>query len=339
MVGMNHLVIARGTTPPASDSDWAMLPVENLGAHTPIIANQQPEVMVYGQQGPTAQGARTIERGATGALNTYVIDRGLQLPLDATFGPAEVTEIVPGAWEYVYETESTLSPVDLCTQVAREFSVGGLDRDTFPGGQVESMVLSQGLAATGAGTSSDGLARAVFNMQYRPRATGVPNHLPAYVPPMFFSNADFLLSLGPDLDNLGEECLTEWALTYPTGWAENPCISTVGRDRGTRGTLPAPTIAQAWNYKHRDYYDAWTEGTVLAQRAKWEPTGAVYITGTTKPSVTVDIAAFRFTGEVPTESSSESTKQSIPAEVLHNGTDPMIRITVVSGEEPYEEES
>ena len=61
MVGMNHLVIGReATDATAPSSGWQMLPVENLGQHTPIIANQQPDVMIYGQQGPTASGARFI---------------------------------------------------------------------------------------------------------------------------------------------------------------------------------------------------------------------------------------------------------------------------------------
>jgi len=318
-----------------------MIPVENLGQHTPIIANQQPDVMVLGQQGPTAQGARTIERGGTGTINTYVMSSLLGILFDATFGLAEVTELASGqAWEAVYETSSTLSPVTYSAQVAREFATSGLDRDTFVGGQVESLVLSQGLASTSGGTSSDGLARAVFASQYRPRASGVSAYSPAYSPPdVFFSNADFLLSIGPDLDNLTDECLTEWALTIPTGWAETPCISTTGRDKGVRGSLPAPTIAQGWNYKHRTYYDAWADGDVLAQRAKWEPTGAVEIAPGIKPSVTVDIPAFRFTGEVPTESATEPTSQSIPAEVLHNGSDPMITVTIVTNEEPFEDES
>lgn len=343
MVGMNHMVIAREAdygTPPANG--WLGLDVENLGGHTPVVAVQQPQVMRYGLQGPSTHGRRAIERGATGSIPTYLTSRGLQVLLDATFGLPDVTELAPGqAWSYVYETDSIASLVSFSTQVAREFKGGTLDRDTFAGGQVGQMTLTQGLASTGGGTSDEGLSKIAFDVNYQRRVPGEANHLPTYEDPeLYFSGGDHTLSIGSSLSSLDAECLTEWTLTVPTGLDfEDRCISTQNRDQASRGSLPAPTIQMAWSYKHRDYYDAWLNGEILALRSRWQPTGAIEIATGVKPSFTVDVAAFGLTGEVATESMTESTKQNLPSEVLHNGTDPMIKITVVSSEPPYEEES
>lgn len=344
MAGMHYLNIARedtyGTAP---TTGWVGCGVENLGGHTPIVATQQPQMMVYGQHGPSTRGRRTQERGATGSIPTYLGSRGLLPLLDATFGyPVDVELLEAGAWQATYETSSAASLVSLAVQVAREMKGAGLDRDTFVGGQVGQMTLTQGLAPTTSGVTDEGLSKIAFDMNYQRRDPAVPERLPTYPDQeLYYNGGDHSLLIGADLLNLEDECLNEWTLTVPTGVDfEDRCISTQVRDQATRGALPGPTMQMAWTYKGRKYYDAWLDGEILALRSRWEPTGDLFITGTaTKPSFTVDIAAFALNGDTPNESPTESTKQNLPTDVLWNETDPMIRITVVTGEEPIDEQS
>ena len=299
-------------------------------------------MMVYGQHGPSTRGRRAQERGATGSIPAYLGSRGLLPLLDATFGFPEVTTLEPGAYQAIYRTSSMASLVSLSVQVAREMKGAGLDRDTFVGGQVGQMTLTQGLAPTSSGVTDEGLSKIAFDMNYQRRDPAVPERLPTYPDEeLFFNGGDHTLLIGEDLLNLEDECLTEWTLTVPTGLDfEDRCISTQVRDQATRGALPGPTMQQSWTYKGRQYYDAWLEGEILALRSKWEPTGDVYITGTTtKPSVTVDIAAFALSGEAPAESVDSATTQNLPSDVLWNETDPMIEITVVTGDVPVDDES
>lgn len=343
MAGKHYANLAReetyGTAPATG---WAGAAVEDLGGHTPIVATLQPNFMKYGQQGPSTEGRRGLERGATGTIRAYLASAGLQTLLDGTFGPPEVTELAPGqAWESVYETSDEASLVSIATQVAREMKGGGLDRDTFVGGQVSEMRISQGLTPTSGGVTDEGLAKIEFDLNYQRRDPSHPERLPTYADPeLYYAGGDFELLIGPDLDNLDDECLNEWALTVPTGLdLEDRCISTQVRDQASRGALPAPTMQMAWTYKGRQYYDAWLTGSILALRAKWEPTGDLFIAPGIKPSVTIDIAAFGINGEAPQESATETTKQNLPSDVLWNETDPMITITVVSSEEPVVDEA
>lgn len=346
MAGKNYINIVReqsyGVAP---TTGWVGLPVEDLGGHTPVVPIIQPNVMRYGQQGPRARDRRAIERHATGMIKTPLVSAGLLLLLEATFGIPEVTELAAGeAYEYVFETDDMMSTSSFATQVGREFKGGGLDRDTFVGGQVDVMRLNQGLPANTSGVTDEGLAKLEFDVQYQRRNPSVPEYLPTYGDPeVHFTGGDLVLEVGPDLDNLAAECLNEFALVVPTGgdWEER-CISTEIRDQVARGTLPAPTIQAAWSYKARKYYDAWLSGELFALRSKWQPTGAVFLDAaeSIKPSFQIEIPTFGLTGETPVESATETTKQNLPSQVLYNDEDPMMRITVVTSElPPVDEES
>lgn len=323
----------------APAAGWVGTAVEDLGGHTPVVVTQRPEVMIFGQQGPSTRGRRTIERGATGKIPMYLTQRGMLVLLEATFGPAVVTELAPdAAYQYVFATSGAASPSSVAVQVAREMVGGAIDWDTFVGGQVEQMELTQGMPADGSGTSDEGLAKVAFDLNYARRDGSFGKVTPEYADTgMTWSGGDLTLQVGPTLTDLHDECLTEWALTVPTGLdfkSANACVSSVVRDRAGRGETPAPTLKLAWNYKNRTYYDAWLRGEELAMRSTWTPSGAIELAPGIKPSFTVDIAAMGLTGEPPKESKTEVTKQDLPTEVLWNHVDPMISITVVTDEAP-----
>lgn len=344
-MGSNHyLNLAReGTFNEAPTSGWGGVAVTDLGTHSPIVVTQQPQTMVYGQHGPSARGRRGIVRGGTGTIKPYLQSAGLQVLFDAVFGPpAEVTELEPGlAWEYRWETSNVASAVSVSTQVARELKAGGIDRDTFTGGQVTQMMLAQAKPPMTSGVTDEGLAKLEFEVNYAGFSPSTPERLPTYPDPeLVFSGADLTMWIGETLDSLEAECLDSWQLTVPAGLdIENAaCMSSIVRDLAGRGAMPEPKIEASWTYKGRDYYNAWLNGQILATRARWEATG-VEIAPAIVPSLQVDIAAMGMTGETATESRTESTKQNLPSDVLWNHEDPMVAVTVVCSEAPFDHDA
>lgn len=336
-----YLNLAREATfRTAPTTGWSGLAVMDLGGHEPNVVTLQPDTMVYGQQGPSTRGRRGLVRGGSATLKPYLESTGMALLWDAVFGEPTVTVLSAGnAWQYVYETSDVASAVTLAAQVARELgSGGGMDRDTFVGGQVTEFRLSQAKPPMASGVTDEGLVKLELDVNYADFKPATAQYLPTYPDPeVVFSGGDLTLSIGPDLDNLEAECLDSWALTYPTGLdIENAaCMSSLVRDKAGRGAMPAPKIEASWTYKGRDYYDAWLAGEILACRAKWEATGVALAAGI-YPKVQIDIAAFGLTGSTAKESKTEATKQDLPSDVLWNHTDPMIRVTVVSSEAPFD---
>lgn len=336
MAGKNHLLIAKeGTFGEAPASGYVGVAVEDLGGHEPDVMVRQPSVMVYGQHGPTTVGRRNVEGMWNGAIKTYLGSSGIGLLLGGIFGAPVTTELVADeAYQHVFTTNDTLSPWSFATQVAREFKSGSLDRDTLVGGQMGEMTLTQAMLG-GAGTSDEGLTKVEFAMNYKRRDSTVAAKTPVYADPeLYYSGGDHKLWVGPSLDeeDLVEKCLMAWTLKVPTGADFDPdCIGTTNRDKAARGALPEPTIEAGWSYKGREFFDAYLNGTILAVRSRWEPTG-VEISDGIAPSVTVDVPAIGLNGKVPQEQKDKSTKQDLGMNVLWNTVDPMITVTVISSE-------
>lgn len=323
----------------APSTGWNGARIQDLGGHTPIVPVQQPELMMYGQQGIPVEGARTSVTGGTGAIKPYLESAGLLLldMLELTFGAPTVTELATGeAWERVYAT-GTIPDLSVAVQVGREFQAGGQDRDTFVGGQVEKWTFAQGMAAAQSGVSDEGLAKNQFDLQYR-TMLDVAQHLPNYgtAAPMY-SGSDWTLELGPADGALSADCLDGFNLEFMPGldFENARCASSELRDLAGPGALPSAKITFPRSYKDRTYYDAWLAGTVMKLRSTHEIT-SVWLDGdeTIHPKFQIDIAALTFSGEAPTESKDSATKQNLTSDARWNGTDDMVVVTVVSADEP-----
>ncbi|MCU1356385.1 MAG: hypothetical protein JWM89_1803 [Acidimicrobiales bacterium] len=339
MPGKNYANIALETTygTPAT-TGYQGIRVADDGHESNVLV-LQPGGIVYGAQGPETDGRRAVERDATGALKTYLPSAGILKMLQCTFGAPVTTELVEDeAYQYVFETSDIASLSSITTQIGRTFKAGGADRDTYAGGMVKEFRLAQAKAPAGGGTSDEGLAKTEFDMDYQRRVPGFAVHLPTYpTPELYHSVGGLTFSIGTSLapEDLVAECIDSWALKYPTEIeTDDTCASSLLKDKPTRAGVPKPTMDLGWTYKHRDYYEAWLAGEVLAFQALYEPAGAIEISAGIKPSVTWDIAAFGFTGKTPQMSESAKTKQDLPTDILWNRTNPMIRCTVVTSDAP-----
>lgn len=312
MAGKNWLTVARegpfGTFPGTGFYD---LGVTDLGGHTPTVAVQAPEVMRRGQVTPTMDGMRTVTRGGTGTIKPHLATRGMLDIFAAAIGtPSEAP--VGGLTRYTFDLDETAPTVSLAVQAGREFKGGTQDKDSFAGGQAAVLRLAQGLSANTSGVSAEGIPTVELDVNYQkflPNQALVENS--TILDAVNFSGADCTIWLGPDLDDLDEECLNEFALELPTGFDfEDRCISTVARDEAGRAGMIAPTLTLGWSYKNRTYYDAWVNGTPMALRVRWELTVDGDDFG-----VQLDVPALMFTGDVPAESMTETTKQQLPAAI------------------------
>lgn len=78
-------------------------------------------------------------------------------------------------------------------------------------------------------------------------------------------------------------------------------------------------------------YSRFVAGTILPAVFKWR--GAqIDASPQTFFELTVDLAAIQYTGETPEVSLSDLPKQPLPFDILHNGTDPAVQVTIRSNE-------
>lgn len=340
MVGKNYFEFA-----PESDygvapsSGWKGIRVSDDG-HKANVLTLAPGGIVRGQQGPQVDGRRAVPRDATGTVKTYLMSNGLGAWLRAGFGnavlstPAGATD----ARKMVFTTTSAASAFSLATILGREMKSGSVDHDTHVGGQIVETRFMQSLAPESGGVDEGSLAKVEFDLAYQKldRAFAAHSSTTYVVPDLYYSIGECTLSVGPDLEDLDDECLNKFELKIPQGLDTNDqCINaSLIKDKAVRGSLPAPTLGLAWTYKSRTYYDAYLDGTIMAFRAKWENPN-IEIEDGFSPSVTIDIPAFQLSGDTPQMAEGAKTTQDLPAEVLHNGTDPMITVTVITSDTAF----
>ncbi|HRW39295.1 MAG TPA: hypothetical protein P5254_16470, partial [Aquihabitans sp.] len=334
----HYINVAReGTFATAPSTGWIGAAVQDLGGHAPAVVTQQPKLMTYGQQGQTSKGRSSRIRGGKGQIKPYLAtpSRLMLELLEAAFGAPTVTELAAGeAYEWVFSTAAAVPAHSLAVQVGREYSGGGQDRDTFVGGQVEKVTFSQGMTPMTSGVTDEGLGKVQFDLDYATMKpfSDVTQYLPTYEDPdAYFSGGDWTFSIGEDLDNLVAECVDGFGLEFMPGlnFEDAQCASSAIRSKAGRGAMPSAKLTgTSWTYKGRDYLDAWLNGTVLAARSAYEVT-SLWLDGdeTIHPSITVDLPALGFTGDVPKEDAERATKQDLPGDVLWNEDDDMVTVT------------
>lgn len=97
------------------------------------------------------------------------------------------------------------------------------------------------------------------------------------------------------------------------------------------GGLPEYTGELQAEFATLAEYARFVAGTVLAAQFVW--TGAqIDAAPLTNFQVTVDLAAIQYTGDTPQVSLSELPKQPLPFKVLHDGSNPAVKVTVRSNE-------
>lgn len=334
MAGKNYVEIAHEATfATAPASGYRGVEAADDGHSVNVLTSQRSGIR-RGQQGPLSLGAQTTVRGGAGTIKTELLSNGLGFLLRAVFGDPVITTPVgaTAARKHVYATSDLASAFTLSTIIGRELQGGAVDHEVYTGGQVTEFKLAQGLGPDGGGSTSDTNAKLEFALDYaKIDRVKTANGSTTYPTPLIaFGLGEATLSLGPDLENLENDCLDKFEFVYPTGLdLSTRCISaSLAREKAYRGSLPAPTLGLGRKYDNRDLYDAFLDGDFMAFRAEW--VGPVAIEDTTFPSVTLDVPSIRFTGSTPQMSQENSTTQDLPAEVLWNGTDPMVTLTLIT---------
>lgn len=338
MPAKNYANIAlEGTygTPPATG--WQGLLVRD-DSHKVNVDMAFPMGIFYGQEGQPDDGIVVTQVGAEGTLKPYMPSTGIGLLLKSIFGNPVTTSLDTGAYRHVFTTSSNASAVSLATQIGRTFKDGTADRDTYAGAMAKEWRVEQAKRSTSGAQGDESLAKMEVDLDYqRMIAPGdFAQKLPTYPTPELYhgAGAGFTASIGSNLGSLTGKCLTSVSFKFNTGLdVEDNCVSTVLKDKPTRGTEPEATLDGEWSYAARDYYDAFVAGTPLAARLKWEGTAASTELATDiQPSLTIDIARFMFTGETPEMARDAKTKQKLPMKVLKTSGSPLLTVTYVSSE-------
>lgn len=331
MAGKNWITVApqfAGTFATAPVSGWADIPVVDLGGHVPIVARQQADVMVRDQVAPTLDGMRTVVRGGTGTIKPHLRTRGMLLYFAAILGEP-TSSVVSGMNRHRFDLGATMPTTAIAAQVGKEFSGGGQDKDSYWGGQPVSLKIGQGLASDQGGVSADGIPTVEVEMNYAQFDGNPALVTSAILEALNYSGADCTTWIGPTLDDLDEECFTEFGLEIPSGFdlANARCISSTSRDQAGRAGEIAAKLTLGRSYKNRLFYDAWINGTPMAQRTVWSLTD-----GGNDFSVTIDIPCILPTGDAAQESKTEVTKQNIPADIygtLDEDDEPVPPVSII----------
>lgn len=268
---------------------------------------------------------RQVVEGGDGTIETGVFSNGLS-PLFTTMCDSVTTGVHSGgtlAYDHVFTWGPTGPPSgkSITTYLKREKVAGTFDWYKYTGGRGVSLELGVGI---------DEVLSAKFAYDYKTAAhIAAPSISPTIPDPLtLFNWTDATVTIGGDAS-----CLESFNLTLPTGVdVENKCIKAGDtRHEPMRKMVPELTGSANWKYADSTFFDAFITGEELALTAVFEDT-SVNIEGSTHPKLTIAIGAIRFTGEDPEVSVDEATMQALPFEIVDNGTDDVVKITLVTSD-------
>lgn len=318
-----------GTTP---SSGYRRLEVATDGHKT------RDEVLRYeglrpSASAPSTSGRRIIAKGGEGTIEVPGFANGLGILLRAAASTAASAVHSGGtdAYDQTYTWTAAGPPTNraITTEIYRDRKSGTYDAFTYSGGRVTSLEIGQDL---------DQHLMLKFIMDYLSvaRPGSLPSRTPTIVEPDFiYAWPDAQIILTPDGGSPSTECVSSFGLTLPTEVDVNDWCLKRGttRHEPLRKGRPSPTGKIDWKYQAPTYYDAFRAGTVFSLEANW--LGSTVIEGSTYPGLTIEVPAIAFTGEDPEITKDEATTQALPFEVLDNGTDPAVTITVVTSDTTY----
>jgi hypothetical protein len=309
--------------------------------HQARVLVEMSEAIVYGETAPSTDGVTSTPRGATGTITEYLSTNGMGLLLKAGFSTSVITTPV-GATDarlHTHAMTDVASSESFAFQVQREYKGGGVGHDTYTGGQIGELKISQETAPEGGGETSATKAKISATVDYAGLVRGDTQRLPTYVSPglelgvgqckLYIAEAFDEDGDPIDMDDdLVEECFNKFEITIPHGLNFNdPCISGgLSRDKATMAGLRKPTIALGWTPKNETLYNAYLAGTWMAFKAVWEAPAAMEIEDGFVPSITLKVPAFKFTGSTPQMSRENVTTQDLPGAIHWNGVAPSVSL-------------
>jgi hypothetical protein len=319
-----------GTVP---GSGWRSIEASSDG-HKTAQEYLQHKGLRAGRAAPSVDGRRIVKQKGTGSIEVPGFANGLGIFFRAAASTAATAVHSGGtlAHDQVFTWTSAGIPEDraISTEVYRDRRSGTFDAYTYSGGRVVSLEIGQTL---------DDLLKFTFNMDYKAvlRQSVLPTRTPTEVDPDFvYAWPDATISFDPvGGDPAVEECVASFSLTIPNELDVDDWCLKAGTERHqpVRQAAPSPTGEITWKYQDPTYYDAFVAGEIFSLTATWE--GSTVIEGSTLPSCTIEIPAVAFTGDDPEITVDNPTMQSMPFEVLDNGTDPAVTITFVTSDAAF----
>lgn len=318
-----------GTTPA---SGWRSLEATSDG-HKTSQEYLQHKGLRAGRAAPSVDGRRIVKQRGTGTIEVpgFANGLGILFRTAASTAASAVHTLGTLAYDQIYTFTDVGAPEDrsVSTEVYRDRRSGTFDAYTYAGGRCVSL---------GIGQTLDNLLSFKFDMDYKSATLqgSLPTRTPTeVVPDLVYAWPDATITLTPDGGSPTDECVASFDLTVPTMMdVDDWCLQKgTTRHQPTRTGAPSPTGSLSWKYQTTDYYEAFVAGTIYSLTAKWEGDDVIELT--TKPSLTITIPAIAYTGDDPEITVDNPTMQTMPFEVLDNGTDPALTITVVTSDSTF----
>lgn len=324
----------------ASETTWGTVPASgwrsleaSSDGHKTSQEYLQHKGLRAGRAAPSVSGRRIVKQKGTGTIEVPGFSNGLGIFFRAAASTATSGVHSGGtlAYDQVYTWTDAGIPENrsISTEFYRDQRDGDFDAYTYSGGRCVSLEIGQTL---------DALLNFKFNMDYKAvlRQTSLPTRTPTEVAAdLIYAWPDATITLTPDGGSGVDECVSSFTLTIPNELdVDDWCLKAgTTRHQPTRMGTPAPTGEIMWKYEDPTYYDAFVAGDIFNVSASW--VGGTVIEDTTYPSLTIDLGAIAFTGDDPEITPDAATTQSMPFEVLDNGTDPAVSITFVTSDAAF----
>lgn len=275
-----------------------------------------------GAQGIRTDRRKVVNMGATGSIEADLLDRGFgflfQGLLGSTTGP---TEGATGVYSSVHESSTDDAGVSYTVQVLRPQVGGTVKPFTYLGAVPTAWSIKhdvEGLAVV----SVD------FDAQNEETATaaGTPTY-PANASPFDWTEVDVSIG-GVVLDSKSFEFSADLGLKTDRRFIRKSAL----KKRPVRSSLPSYEGTLSAEFENTDLYDDFVNGAIVPLVATW--TGGT-IDGTDDYEVTLSLPAIQFTGTSPKANLDDLSSQDLPFEVLDNGSDPMVSVTLQNADSTF----
>lgn len=265
---------------------------------------------------------RAINMGAEGTIPQDVLNKGMGILLKAALGTSTIAQ--QGVTAAYLQTHSTAraEPADsLTVQIPRPFADAGEDVFDYHGGVVAGWKVTQ---------ESDGLLVLELTMDYEDEVDGGTEAAAAYPSAASpFAWPDCVVTVnGIPFDADSIEIEGDNALVTDRRKLRGSAL----KKRPRRPGIGIYTGALEGEFVSTADYDHFVAGDIVPIVATW--------TGDTIESphdfyFKVTMAACQFDGDTPEASLDDMPVQSLPFKVLHNGTDPAVKIEYMSSDTAY----
>jgi len=262
----------------------------------------------------------TVNMGGTGSLELDVMNKGMGMLVEGLLGAVSGPTIVGATTQYsqAHTSEQAGTADSYTIQVVRPL----VDNST------PQAFTHHGCKVTGWGLSQDVGGLLVANVDYDfedvdiSTATATAAYPAAQTP---FAWTDAVVEIGGSAYAYTDSFTFNADLGMKTD--RRYLAASTLKSEPVRVGSPSFTGSLSGDFDATTRYAEWVAGTLVDINVKW--TGAVIESGYNY-EFEIDIPNCQWTGESPTASRSETTRQTMPFVVLHDGTNPMVTVNIKS---------